>query len=584
MSQDFGQFKETVKERADIAQIIGSYLQLKKQGSRYLAVCPFHNDHKPSMNVTPQMGIYRCFVCGASGDVFSFLQEYEKLSFMEALKLVAEKVGLEMPRQFEKGEGDSGELKDLMFKANALAADFYQQELKKSGPAMEYIKKRGISPESQKKFQLGFAPSSWDAFYRYALSKGFKQDLLIKGGLIKLGNGNRPMDRFVNRLIFPIWNLSHKIVGFGGRGLEPDSVPKYLNSPETMLYQKSHILYGLNFARLSLKKAEELILVEGYMDVIALHQFGLENSISVSGTALTDQHVKRIRSFAQRVYLCLDGDNAGQRAAEKSLPMLMSAGIEVKIPDLPSEHDPDSYCRQFGVEGFKELLEKSKGPVEFLLREYLKKPDSFSPEQKDMVYKQATGVISNSPSEIVRAEYQLQIRKLLGISANLESRPQIQKTQTPVSKNFPAANLQKRVADKVKRDIEWKFLQILISEPKLYPEISDSIHLEWFQDQFLQELLDRFFFYLSNQESYHIKGLLEVLLENQKLAVENMEILEISNFSTTLQEIKDIISELGRRYYRRSMREITIQIRENKMDKSEGRQELLRLQKEMESI
>jgi DNA primase len=357
--------------RVDVVEVIDRMVPLKKAGANYSACCPFHKEKSPSFSVSPTKQFYHCFGCGAHGSAIKFLMEYAGKSFPDAVEELAQNVGLTVPRDNErKADPQAGPLFDLMIKA----ASFYKQQLKNSTIGVEYFKKRGVSGEVARRYHLGWAPVGWqplaEAFDDYA-----DNELLETGGLITTGDGGNRYDRFRERVMFPILNQQGAVIGFGGRILgskDDGGGPKYLNSPETPIFSKGRELYGLFQAQNAIRKVNRVLVVEGYMDVVALAQFGVEYVVATLGTATTEAHTQRLLRIADEVVFSFDGDSAGQRAAwralENALPALRD-GKQVRFLFLPKEHDPDSYIREFGREAFEDFISKALPLSEYWLRE-----------------------------------------------------------------------------------------------------------------------------------------------------------------------------------------------------------------------
>ncbi|MCK5125411.1 MAG: DNA primase [candidate division Zixibacteria bacterium] len=357
---------DEIRTAGDIVEIISGYVSLKKRGRNFMGICPFHDEKTPSFSVSPDKQIYHCFGCGKGGNVFSFLMEHEKLNFVEAVRLVADRYGIILPK-FEKEEDSKTE---RLIYANTIAAEFFQKNLKNpryKDKIEKYLTTtRGISTETAKKFQIGLATDDWQGVLDFARTKDVKDIELAEAGLVsKSQKTGKYYDRFRMRLMIPIYNITGKVVAFGGRALKKGELAKYVNSPETPLYNKSFILYGLNFAKTAIRDTGSVILVEGYFDLISLHQAGIENVVAVSGTAFTPQQAKLLARFAQKVYLFFDADSAGRAAALRSIEVFYNAGIEPLIVSPPPGQDPDSYIREFGPEGVHELLENALGYLSF---------------------------------------------------------------------------------------------------------------------------------------------------------------------------------------------------------------------------
>ncbi|MDQ3002465.1 MAG: DNA primase [Fibrobacterota bacterium] len=538
-----------VKENADIVQIIGQYVPLKKAGARYLGLCPFHHDRSPSMNVTPQMGIYKCFACGAGGDVLKFVQEYEKLDFIDALKTVAARAGVNIPENilFTKDDEDKGRASQALA-ANQLACQFYQEELAANPDILAYVAKRGINEETRKHFQMGLAPLSPEKLLKRAAAKGLPNQAFIDAGIMGEAAGGRLYDRFSGRLIFPIWNMSGHVIGFGGRILTPEGAPKdshqpkYVNSPESAFYHKSKVLYGLNFARNGMDKIGEAVIVEGYMDLLALWQAGIRNAVAVSGTALTKDHVQILSRFAKKIFMFLDGDEPGRKAVRRSLEPLLAQGLEVKIPVLPSSEDPDSFARKHGGEKVMELFAQSEDIVAFLLRSAAKPVDAMSPEEKEGLLNDCLALLQLMPSPNVRDQYLDELRKKLALKS---IRVQVARptaypgsaTSVPLSK---ASDAGVEKADMVAvfsgaipggrpRDealAEWQLLQLLISSPATSVAALDIVKLEWLQVETVRDLVDHLLAFVEETGSFAIKDFLERLSKDQQDALGGMRMLD----------------------------------------------------------
>lgn len=580
-----------VKENADIVQIIGQYVPLKKAGARYLGLCPFHHDRSPSMNVTPQMGIYKCFACGAGGDVLKFVQEYEKLDFIDALRAVAARAGVNIPEhlQFSKDEEDKGKASQVLA-ANQVACRLYQEELEANPEILAYVASRGINEETRKHFQLGLAPLTNDKLLKKAAAKNLPVQAFLDAGIMgESESGGRIYDRFAGRLIFPIWNMSGHVIGFGGRVLpskdpnKPVHPAKYVNSPESPFYHKSKVLYGLNFSRNAIDKQNEAVIVEGYMDMLALWQAGIHNAVAVSGTALTKDHVQILARFARKAYMFLDGDEAGRKAVRRSLEPLLAMGIEVKVPVLPVEEDPDSFTRKFGGEKVKELFSQSEDIVGFLLRSAAKSVDAMSPEEKDGLLKDCLALLQTMPSPIVREQYQEEIRKKLGIKnirAAMASMPRLSgdrsfgdrasngRTSGATSPAFASASGQGSDASdmvavfagaipggrpKDEALAEWQLMQLLLSSSDACLWALDRVKLEWLQVDTVRNLVDHLLAFVEERGSLDIKEFLDRLSKEDQDTVAGMRLIEGMDEAQQKKHFSGILLALEIRFLRKQI-------------------------------
>jgi DNA primase len=377
-------FVEQVKSSVDIVKVIGEHVRLKKLGGsgRYVGLCPFHQEKTPSFSVHAGHQYYKCFGCGVGGDVFKFVQEIESVSFFEALKLLAERNGIPMPKRSEYSDPDS-KLRNALLDIHELAAQLYRQNL--NGPsgadARAYLAKRGVTPALAEEFGLGVSADSWDQLTRRLQEDRYSPEQMEATGLVmKRQEGSGFYDRFRGRLMFPIHNESGKVIGFGGRALKPDEEPKYLNSPETTIYRKSFVLYNLHRAKDAMRKGEQAILVEGYMDVIGVYSAGVREVVASCGTSLTNNQVRAIKKHTDRIVVNFDPDTAGANAAERYIQMLLEEGMKVRVLELEGGLDPDEYVKQNGAEVYREKVKRSSGYFHWLADRARRKFDMQSAE------------------------------------------------------------------------------------------------------------------------------------------------------------------------------------------------------------
>ncbi len=371
--------KEEVKKAADIVEIIGQHVQLKKRGQNHTGLCPFHSERSPSFTVNQDKQIYHCFGCGRGGDVFTFWMEYHNLTFPQSLKDLAERYNIDLPRYRNvPGEREKAELKEQLFRINDLAADYFHTMLVRNAdgtPGRDYFSRRHISRETISTFRLGYAVKKWDGLANYLRSKNISLDRGAKAGLLVPKKDGDYYDRFRDRIIFPIFDLNHKIIGFGGRILD-DSLPKYINTPETLLYHKGDCLYGLDSAFKDIRERGLAIIVEGYMDMLVLRQHGIPNVVATLGTALTSVQIRRLKGYTQEVAVLFDPDDAGRKAALRSFPLFLNGGMSAKVLVLPQGEDPDSFVNRYGSDEFKELLKGATPIFDFYLDQALAHMDT----------------------------------------------------------------------------------------------------------------------------------------------------------------------------------------------------------------
>ena len=396
---------EEIRTRNDIVDVISGYVRLQKKGSSYFGLCPFHNEKSPSFPVSRQKQMYYCFGCGAGGNVYTFLMEYENFSFVEAVKFLAHRAGVELPEaEYSKETKEKADLKASLLEVNKAAAKYFYAQLKteQGAHAYTYLKDRGLSDETITAFGLGYSNKYSDDLYKYLRSRGYSESLIRQAGLINTDERQGVYDKFWNRVIFPIMDVNSRVIGFGGRVMG-DAKPKYLNSPETAVFDKSRNLYGLNRARTSRKPY--FLLCEGYMDVISLHQAGFTNAVASLGTALTPGHASLIKRYVQEVYLTYDSDEAGTRAALRAVPILKEAGISAKIIRMDPYKDPDEFIKNLGAEAYEERIRKARNGFMFSLEMLEKDYDMASPEGKTAFFREAAVRLLGFEEELERNNY-----------------------------------------------------------------------------------------------------------------------------------------------------------------------------------
>jgi DNA primase len=396
---------EEVRSRNDIVDVIGGYVRLQKKGNYYFGLCPFHNEKSPSFSVTRNKQMYYCFGCGAGGNVFTFLMQYENFTFGEAMEMLADRVGIELPKhemtEAQKREADK---RTRLLEINKEAAKYFYMLLRspRGQKAYEYFKKRELSDETMQKFGLGYSDQYSDDLYRYLRKKGYTDDILKDSGLVAIDEARGGHDKFWNRAMFPIMDVHNRVIGFGGRVMG-EGEPKYLNSPETMIFDKSRNLYGLHIARTT--KKNQLLLCEGYMDVIALHQAGFDNAVASLGTALTSGHASLLKRYTKEVYLTYDSDGAGVKAALRAIPILKEVGIITKVINMRPYKDPDEFIKALGAEEYQKRIDAAENSFLFEIRILKEQYDMGDPESKTAFYNEIAKRLLAFPEELERTNY-----------------------------------------------------------------------------------------------------------------------------------------------------------------------------------
>ena len=396
---------EDVRSRNDIVDVIGGYVKLTRKGSSYFGLCPFHGEKTPSFSVSPNKQMYYCFGCGAAGDVFTFLKEYENLSFSEAMEVLADRAGIALPKQEMTHEQKAAsDRRSRLLEVNREAAKYFYSLLhsKRGERALQYFKDRQLSNETMQKFGLGYADQYSNDLYRYLRQKGYEDELLKDSGLVSYSEDRGGRDKFWNRAMFPIMDSRSRVIAFGGRVMG-EGEPKYLNSPETMIFDKSHTLYGLHLARTA--RRSQFILCEGYMDVIALHQAGFDNAVASLGTSLTDGHASMLARYTNEVLLSYDSDGAGVRAALRAIPILKRSGLVAKVINMQPYKDPDEFIKALGADEYEKRIEAAENSFLFEVRMMERQYQMDDPESKTAFFAQVADKLLEFEQELERNNY-----------------------------------------------------------------------------------------------------------------------------------------------------------------------------------
>lgn len=475
---------EEVRERNDIVDVISGYVKLQRKGSSYFGLCPFHNEKSPSFSVSPGKQMYYCFGCGAGGNVFTFLMEYENYTFPEAMKILAERAGVALPeREYSQEERKQQDLRTQILELNKMAAKYFYYQLRSENgkQAMDYLKGRQLTDETIKSFGLGFANKYSNDLYRYMKQKGVSDELLKESGLMNVDEKQGMYDKFWNRVIFPIMDANSRVIGFGGRVMG-DGKPKYLNSPETKVFDKSRNLYGLNVARTSRKK--NLLVCEGYMDVISLHQAGFKNAVASLGTALTTQHAGLLKRYTDEVILTYDSDEAGTRAALRAIPIVKAAGLSARVLHMDPYKDPDEFIKALGADAFQKRIDEAENSFLFEISVMEREYDMKDPEGKTAFYHAVAERLMEFEVELERenyieavaARYHIgfdNLRKLVNRAA--------MKGRTPVQSQIKKARKNPEREDGMKKS-QKLLLTWLIEKPGLYDSIRSYISADDFTE------------------------------------------------------------------------------------------------------
>jgi DNA primase len=529
---------EEVRSRNDIVDLISTYVSLKKKGSSYFGLCPFHNEKSPSFSVSRDKQMYYCFGCGAGGNVFTFVMEYENFTFPEAIRYLAERAGMvlpeeEMDEEAQKRADARSTLKDL----NKIAANYFYVLLHSSRGeiGLKYLKERGITLETMKKFALGYSDIYNDDLYKYLKGKGYSDDDLKESALVNIDEARGGSDKFWNRVMFPIQDVNNRVIGFGGRVMG-DGNPKYLNSKETKLFDKSRNLYGLNFARTS--RERYIILCEGYMDVITMHQAGFTNTVAALGTAFTQGHASLLKRYTDEVILSFDSDGAGQKAILRAIPILKDAGLTVRVLDLKPYKDPDEFIKELGAEELKERLSKAMGSFMFQVMTISKEYNQEDPEERTKFQREAAKLLSNIEEPLERNNYIEAVSKEYYIAfEELKDLVEYYGTSGYVAKNtkqqIETPKMRSEQKEEKKLQPQKLLLTWLVNEPILFKKLEHIIG----PDDFIEPIYHGVAMLLFSQ--YEENGqVIPARIINQYTDMEDQKTIA-SLFNTTLEFIPE---------------------------------------------
>lgn len=479
---------DQVRQSSDIIDVLSQFLSLKKRGRNYICLCPFHHEKTPSFSVSQDKQIYHCFGCGKGGNVMTFLMEHEQMSFPEAVKFLAKRAGIPLPEP--KRDPKEMERFSRLYYANEQAAGFYHKSLYESDDGrkvLDYIReKRGMTDATIQEFQLGFAPEGWENLIAYAREKKITtQELYDAGLLVKRESGDGFYDRFRQRLMFPIFDLSRRVIGFGARALAAKDNVKYLNSPDSPLYNKSRVLYGLSHSRADIRDSREALVVEGYMDYLSLYQADIRTAVAVSGTSFTRDHALLLKRYADSVSLLFDSDAAGQSAAERCAEHFFAVGIDVRVVALPEGDDPDSFVREAGATELKRVISEAASYFRFV-RESAHPP--FAERNRagqQMLLKSQLRLVSMAPDEIARALMLKELSELYDISVDLLTKgvsPEATKPEKPFQPRYTA------IANRP--ELERNVLRLILTHPSLFQDSSNGLQEKLFSSPQHREIFN----------------------------------------------------------------------------------------------
>ena len=551
---------EEVRTRTNIVDVISQYVNLQKKGSQYFGLCPFHNEKTGSFSVSPQKQMYYCFGCGAGGNVFSFLMAYENMTFKEAVEELAPKCGVTLPqREMTAQERQRADKRSKLFEINKEAAAYYYKLLRSDvgKQAMDYFTGRQLSVETMHKFGLGCTSKYSDSLYKYLRGKGYDDNILKDCGLITIDEKRGGHDKFWNRAMFPIFDSNGKVVAFGGRVMG-DGEPKYLNSPETEIFNKSKTLFGLYFARKT--RREQFILCEGYMDVISLHQAGFDNAVASLGTALTEGHAGILKRYVKDVYLSYDSDGAGQKAALRAIPILKNAGISCRIINMSPYKDPDEFIKNLGAEEYEKRIQNAENSFMYQVRMLQNKFDMTDPEKKSDFQKEAARmIVTEFPTQLERENYTESVAAKFNIPKDALAKYILELGQSGITAKRDSGSAEDHQRKAKPKDDGMKMSQRLlltwiVENPAIFPKISPYVQPEDFEDGVYHTVADEVFKYCNEGNPVDTARIVDLFMEEE----ERKTVAAL--FNTTVGELTDN-SDLSK-----ALKETLLRIKKNSLE------------------
>jgi DNA primase len=496
---------EQVRAASDIVDIIGGYIPLKRNGANFTALCPFHKEKTPSFNVNPHKQIFHCFGCHKGGDVFTFVKEYENIGFTDAVRRLAERAHIVLETEKNPADQQARHIKDTLLTIHEQITQRWQAALANDAAgqiARDYLLKRGVSEDAQKLFRLGYAPDLWDDTVNWAKSKNFELATVEQGGLIIRKEGSdRFYDRFRGRLIFPICDEQGRVIGFSGRILSGDEkTAKYVNSPETPIFTKGKVFFGLDKSKRPLLDAHSAIVCEGQLDLIACFMAGVQNIVAPQGTALTADHARILKRYVDEVVLCFDSDNAGQNAAVRSLDSLLASGLAVRVATVPAPHDPDSFIKEFGGEAFRKLTDKAEGFFDYYLKRLCATNDSATDKGRVAILQSMSEAVRKTGNEVLIDKYAQKTSMRLGVAADSVRKEFRKRSRTPEISSPEDFETEEEIEIAPPSPQELTLIKLLLHNDENAEWTRGVLNLDWITHPGIREIVFRRFELLSSGE------------------------------------------------------------------------------------
>lgn len=569
--------KEEIKNVADIVEVIGQFVQLRKAGQNHVGLCPFHAEKDPSFTVNPDRQTFHCFGCKKGGDIFSFWMEYHNSTFPEALKDLAERYNISISKGFySDAEKETIIKRDAFYKINEMASDYFQRILRhpvKGKTCRDYLARRSVSKENISEFRLGYAADEWDGLLNVLRSNHIDLELAVQVGLIIPKKSHGYYDRFRGRIMFPISDMRQHVVAFGGRVLD-DSLPKYMNTPETPIFRKGELLYGLDSSHKAIRKNSRVVIVEGYMDCLALRKHGLDEVVATLGTALTSKHVRKLKGYTDKAVIVFDSDKAGKAAALRSLPIFSNEGLSAKAAILPEGHDPDSFINENGLDRFATLIDRASSTFDFCLDQTLIQIDS-GVEEKAGVLKELIPILSEIGDVTRRSLYVQRLSEKTGVNESVVLNELEKFIKDPSKKGF--VNIKEHLVDsKEERKLgDLQLLNLLVYYPR---SVTRLMNCEWgvlFSDSTVYEIVSTFFQKYRQNGPFPPEDLLESL-ESEPARVQLREVLSKRSFYSD-QEVDQAMDEIEAKVHQKKISASIHKVRERGNVDPEALNQLLKL-------
>lgn len=577
---------EQIRAASDIVDVIGASLPLKRAGANFVALCPFHKEKSPSFNVNPHKQIFHCFGCHKGGDVFTFIQEYENLSFTEAVRRLAERAKIPLEFDQQPGQQQSRSLKESLLQIHEQITQRWQNALANDAAgqiARDYLAKRGVSAEAVKLFRLGYAPEAWDDTVNWAKSKGHELPLVEQAGLIIRKEGDaRYYDRFRGRLMFPICDEQGRVIGFSGRVLAGDEKSaKYVNSPETPIFTKGKVIYGLDKSKRAILDAQFAIICEGQLDLIACYMAGVQNVVAPQGTALTADHTRILKRYAEEVVLCFDSDLAGQKAAIRSLDDLLASGLAVRVATVPAPHDPDSYIKEFGGAEFQKLIERAEGFFDFYLNKLCATNDVATDKGRLAVVKAIADAVLKTNNAVLIDTYAQKTGHRLGVSPEAV-RVEFKKIRSPNKPTGPAADETEPPVEVPSRPSAQEFwlLKLLLSDDELANWLSAHLDQQWLPHPHVRQIVSGCLTAHANGNWQGVTGLLPELPAASARSLVTEAVSDPRTIPNRSQQLNDIVLRLRNQFIDRQLVSLTQQAANPDIPETE-RQRIIQQQDEL---